>query len=64
MEEVKVEVQKLHEIRLDIIRRQTVNWSAHIYPFVASLNRIMDLLGMEYEKDTIKAVAYASRKRD
>lgn len=31
-------LDKINRIRNDIIGRQTVNWSAHIYPLVAALN--------------------------
>jgi hypothetical protein len=54
-EDIKAYVRKLHEIRLDIVRTQTLNWSRHIYPFVATLNKLMDLLGMEHDSDELAA---------
>ena len=38
---------EINDIRNDIVGRQNVNWSAHIYPLVAILNRC-DFQGMSY----------------
>lgn len=55
-------LEKINEIRNDIIGRQSVNWSAHIYPLVAALDEA-GFKGLPYDKarERVEATIKAAR---
>ena len=59
LQELEIAMSEINDIRNDIIGRQGLNWSAHIYPLVAILNRC-GFEGMSYGE----AKEMVERKRE
>lgn len=51
VEALRGALHKIHKIRNDIIKRQKLGWSAHVYPLVAVLSEVR----LEYEDAAIDA---------
>ena len=59
LEALRTFANEVDEIRNSIIKHQTINWSAHIYPLVAALKKI----GRDYSrpsKESLQGLVNAS----